>query len=411
MKLSIVICVYNTDKAYLEECLTSISGSTLSDYEVVFVDDGSTVDYSDIVSKYQVKYSKTENNGHFAARLHGIEKASGEYITFVDSDDTVSKNYHLPMVIAADKYNADIVINSWAFHTDRTRRCCLSDITMSGDISVTGKEILPFFTSCRGKDHSYFVQWNKIFRREMVLPAVNELKATGICDTRLTYAEDALLSFFYFKHAKKVININSGFYFYRIHSSQTVNSTDEKKLMTQIECMSLVLQTMLSAIPECEYSEKMKDDIVHWKELISRTHYSTARGSGFTDLYPFMKKKYGIQKLRNSRFADGKVYTKSELLGENFAEIDRSLTSIFEQENDVTVNYDKSSVFVTRIIATYSKLLDKKIEYKKRGADISVPKARNKLINIIIHNIIIYKIGLLLFKKGSKMRNFLKRHL
>jgi len=411
MKLSIIICVYNTDKAYLEECLTSIFGSTLSDYEVIFVDDGSTVDYSDIVSKYKVKYSKTDNNGHFAARLHGIEKASGEYITFVDSDDTVSKNYHFPMVTAADKYNADIVINSWAFRTDRTRRCCISDITMSGNISVTGEEILPFFTACQGKDHSYFVQWNKVFRREMVLSAVNELKATGICDNRLTYAEDVLLSFFYFKHAKKVVNINSGFYFYRIHSSQTVNSTDKKKLITQIECMSLVLKTMFSAIPECEYSEKMKDDITHWKELISRTHYSAARGAGFSDLYPLIKEKYGIQELKTSKFADGKVYINSELLGENFTEIDNALTSVYMANTDITVNYDKSSTFVSRIIYTYSKLSDKKIEYKKENADISIPVPKNRITDKIVHSKIVYTIGLLLFKKGSRMRNFLKRHL
>ena len=61
MKLSVIICVYNTEKSYLEKCLDSISSSTLHDYEIVIIDDGSTEDYSEILTKYKVKYSKTEN--------------------------------------------------------------------------------------------------------------------------------------------------------------------------------------------------------------------------------------------------------------------------------------------------------------------------------------------------------------
>ena len=411
MKLSIIICVYNTDKAFLEECLSSIVSSTILDYEIVFIDDGSTVDYSEFISKYKIKYSKTENKGHFAARLHGIEKSDGEYITFVDSDDTVSKNYHLPMVIAADKYDADIVINSWAFHTERTKRCCLPVLGMSSHISVAGEDILPFFTSCRGRDHSYFVQWNKIFRRETVLAAVRELYEFGIANKRLIYAEDALLSFFYFKHAKKVISINSGFYFYRIHSSQSVAPTDENKLKRQIECIGAVFNIMLSALPDGKYTEKMKEDIVFWKGLISRTHYSLARASGFSELYPLIKETYGVEKLRVSKLSDGKAYSKAELLGENFTEIDNALTTVFLADKDVTVKYRKSSLFVSRIISTLSKLSNKKIIYKNKNADITIPKPKNKIINNLIHNVIVYKIGLILFKKGSKIRTFLKRRL
>lgn len=416
MKLSIIICVYNTDKTYLEECLSSITSSTLSDYEIVFVDDGSLADYSDILQKYKVKYAKTENRGHFAARLYGIEISEGEYITFVDSDDTVSKNYHLPMLVAADKSGADIVINSWAFHTERTKRCCLGEISMASNprisnTTVEGEMALPFFTSCRGKDHSYFVQWNKVIRRETVLSAVDELRGTGLYDKRLTYSEDALLSFFYFKHAKKIITITSGFYFYRIHSAQSVVPNDNQKLQRQIDCMSLVLNTMLSSLPNGKYTEQMKEDIIYWKGLMSRTHYSNARSGKFYELYPIIREAYGVKKLRLSRLSDGKVYIKSELLGKNFEEIDNALTAVFLSEKDLTVSYDKSSVFTKRILSTASELSEKEITYKKVDADIKIPKAKNKFIYLLIHNVIVYKIGMLLFKKGSKARNFLKKHL
>ena len=411
MKLSVIICVYNTDKTYLEECLSSITTSTLSDYEIVFIDDGSTVDYSEIISKYKVKYSKTENRGHFAARLYGIEKSEGEYITFVDSDDTVSKNYHQPMVIAADKYGADIVINSWAFHTKRTKRCCTPELTMSQTVEVSGEEVPLFFTSTKGKDHSYFVQWNKIFRRDIVISAVEELSKTKIFGKRLTYAEDTLLSFFYFKYSKKVVSVNSGFYFYRIHAYQSVVPTDKEKLRGHIECMSAVFETMLTSLPEGKYTDIIRENIISWKALMSRTHYSSAKAAGFSDLYPIIKEKYGVEKLQLSKISDGKAYTKSELLGKNFAEIDNALTEIFLTKKDLTVNYDKSSLFISRIIHTLSTLSSKEIKYQKENADVTVPKPKNKLIDLIIHNDLVYRIGLILFKKGSKTRNFLKRHL
>ena len=156
MKLSVLICVYNTAKEYLAKCLDSITRSTLRDYEICMVDDGSTVDYSDFVSSYGLKYVKTENRGILAARLRCIEMAEGEYSVFVDSDDTVSCDFHQPMVDTADRACADIVMNDWAFHTERARYCCLGDSTVSGDVFADGEEVLFKFLSQEGREHSYF---------------------------------------------------------------------------------------------------------------------------------------------------------------------------------------------------------------------------------------------------------------
>lgn len=411
MKLSVIICVYNTDKKYLEDCLSSIVSSTLSDYEIVFVDDGSSIDYSDTLAKYKVKYAKTENRGHFAARLYGIELAEGEYITFVDSDDTVSKNYHQPMVTAADKEGADIVINAWAFHTDRTKRCCTKTLGLSEDVFVEGDGVLPFFTSTQGRDHSYFVQWNKIYRRELVTCAIEELSNTEIFKKRITFAEDALLSFFYFKHAKKVISITSGFYFYRIHQSQSVSVDNEKKLLSQIECMGEVLDTMILSLPKTNSTKQMSEDIVSWKKFMSRTHYSLAKAYGFTDLYKTIKNIYDVEKLKISTFSDSWIYSQAMLLGDNFDDIDSALTSVFLCKKDVSVNYLKSSLYLSKIIETISKFSQNKISYQKKHADLIIPKPKSKSLDLIIHSAFISALGILLFPKGSKLRNILKKRL
>ena len=95
MRLSVIISVYNTPALFLNECLSSIVNSTLKpgDYEIILVDDGSELDYSDLVDKYSLKYIKTEKLGILNARLTGIALSVGDYVAFCDSDDTVSINY------------------------------------------------------------------------------------------------------------------------------------------------------------------------------------------------------------------------------------------------------------------------------------------------------------------------------
>lgn len=97
-KVTIVIPVYNAEK-YLRDCIESLLKQTifLQDMEIILIDDGSTDNSAEIYSEYTQKYSniiaiKQENQGVSAARNLGIKEAKGEYIMFLDSDDTFSDN-------------------------------------------------------------------------------------------------------------------------------------------------------------------------------------------------------------------------------------------------------------------------------------------------------------------------------
>jgi len=93
-KLSVIIPVYNTSK-YIEKCLNSILNQYMNDIELIIVNDGSTDNSEEIITKWideykdkiEVKYFKKENGGLSSARNFGVKHATGEYITFVDSDD------------------------------------------------------------------------------------------------------------------------------------------------------------------------------------------------------------------------------------------------------------------------------------------------------------------------------------
>lgn len=97
-KISIIVPVYNS-ALYLNRCLDSIINQTLSDIEILIVDDGSTDDSKLIIEQYAEKdnricatYFKT-NCGVSIARNHAIKNATGEFIGFVDSDDKVDLGY------------------------------------------------------------------------------------------------------------------------------------------------------------------------------------------------------------------------------------------------------------------------------------------------------------------------------
>ena len=94
-RVSVIVPVYNTGK-YVEKCLNSLTNQTIKDeLEIIIINDGSTDNSENVILKYKaenpniIKYYKKENTGIADTRNFGIEKAQGEYIIFVDSDDYV----------------------------------------------------------------------------------------------------------------------------------------------------------------------------------------------------------------------------------------------------------------------------------------------------------------------------------
>lgn len=109
--LSIIVPVYNVEN-YLEECLTSlIKQKTNYKYEIIAVNDGSADNSATILKKYSqnIKIINQSNQGLSAARNAGIKIASGEYISFVDSDDYVSDDYVETLLKVAKNKNVDMI--------------------------------------------------------------------------------------------------------------------------------------------------------------------------------------------------------------------------------------------------------------------------------------------------------------
>lgn len=118
-KVSVIIPCHNTEK-YVSTCLNSVCNQTLQDIEVLAIDDHSTDHTKDILTQYQKKYphklkiySLEETTGASAARNLGLEKANGEFIGFVDSDDIISLNMYEDYYTTAKKEGMSLITGAF----------------------------------------------------------------------------------------------------------------------------------------------------------------------------------------------------------------------------------------------------------------------------------------------------------
>ncbi len=412
MKLSLVICVYNTDPAYLRQALRSIADSTLTDYEICLVDDGSAQDYSALAEEFGARLCKTENGGILHARIVGVGMATGTYTAFFDSDDTTSVDYHRPMLLRAEETGADIVINDWAFRTEKARYFCPRDRTLSQNLWEERDGILRLFASQGGREHSFYVTWNKIYRTELLRRSMREIETGPLGRERVSFGEDALINFYAFREARLLTNVHTGYYFYRIHAAQSVNIVSRERLEAQIRSMGQILALMCSGVGNRSGKEEILVGLRRWQCLMSRTHYAHARAGGYRELYPLICQAYAVEKLQKPMWRDSSVYAGTRLLPENFEEIDRALLALLRAGGSVSVILPNRKGYAADTLRRWE--AEKMISPPAPEAAetcVRIPKAEFRFRNRVIHHPVVAGIGMLLVPKGSRLRAFLKRIL
>jgi len=112
-KISVIVPIYNAEK-YLVKCLNSIVSQTYENIEIILVNDGSTDSSRDMMNEYAARDNRIiaidkENGGIGSAYEAAFQKMTGEYVSFVDSDDYIELNMYEELVQVADGSNADIV--------------------------------------------------------------------------------------------------------------------------------------------------------------------------------------------------------------------------------------------------------------------------------------------------------------
>lgn len=233
IKYSFIVPVYNTEK-YLKKCLDSLVNQTYKDFEIIVVNDGSTDKSSSIISKYQKKYKNIividkENEGLSMARNRGVQKSSGKYIIFVDSDDYVSNK----LLEEVDKKIDDSDILRFQIATEDEGYTKINEYHEEGFESMCGYDAFKYLSSY------HFVEpaWCYVIRKNYYIENKFSFKK-GV------YHEDFGLIPYVIYKARKVKSVDFIGYYYIQRNGSIMNNNDYKKTVKKAFDMLEQYKTM-----------------------------------------------------------------------------------------------------------------------------------------------------------------------
>lgn len=171
--ISVIIPIYNVEN-YLDECLNSVITQSYYNLEIILVNDGSTDNSLEICEKYasrdsRIKLINQENKGLSEARNTGIDIFSGDYITFIDSDDVLNKDYIESLHNDIKSYDADIAItNVYQYHhSDGKFYYPIRDNSNLLEV-LNSQDCINYQSGTRKiSSGNFVVAWGKLYKKEI----------------------------------------------------------------------------------------------------------------------------------------------------------------------------------------------------------------------------------------------------
>lgn len=229
-RISIIVPVYNTE-AYLPACVESLLSQTHPDLELIFVDDGSTDNSAAILRAYakqdvRVRVIQKTNGGVSSARNAGIEKATGDYIGFVDSDDTVEPTYCEALLrIFCEHPEIGVSICNRRIHGHPNGRELGA---AAGAGRVLTAHDAAFYALSIGKSFEGYL-WNKLFRAS-IFRERQDGKPRFRLDSTLAICEDLLLCIEIFAAGYSAYYDPTPLYHYGYRESGALRTLDDKRM-------------------------------------------------------------------------------------------------------------------------------------------------------------------------------------
>ena len=241
--VSVIVPIYKVER-FIRTCIESIINQTYKDLEIILVDDGSPDDCGSIIEEYakidsRVRVIHKINGGLSDARNAGLEVASGEYVTFVDSDDFILPRMIEDIVNIAEQEGADVV------ECQRVR--CAEEDTIKTicykeqDNTVVSYDCKAIMANFLVKKRIRVTAWAKLYRRSL------------FSEIRFPYGkyhEDVFTTYKILHLAKKVSSTERVGYVYRINSGSIMQEKFSKKSLDSIEGKLLQADFVREHYPE-----------------------------------------------------------------------------------------------------------------------------------------------------------------
>lgn len=230
--LSIVVPVYKTEK-YIRQCIDSILAQEYDDFELILIDDGSPDSSGAVCDEYarqdkRIKVVHKENGGLRSAVRLGTKLATGEYLTFADSDDWLEPDMYKNMMDLIERYALDCVICNYKYFYEETGEYKSVDFGIAEglyaeeDINKFYAKLLPGFADRR---YVAGARWNKIFKKEKLAPVINAARDD------VTVAEDTMVTHKALLECERVYFLNKDLYIYRRNIGSITTSSYKGKYL------------------------------------------------------------------------------------------------------------------------------------------------------------------------------------
>lgn len=253
-KISTIIPVYNSE-VYLKNCLDSVINQTVTNIEIICINDGSIDNSSQILKEYEAKdnriivIDKKENEGANSARNLGLSLAKGDYITFLDSDDYLNLDAYEVALKEAKNKNLDILSFGWKSFPLESN---WDKYKSSPQPKYFENDSLNAWFHC-GTGSNVNI-WNKFYRREFLIDSQIRFNPELKC------AQDYYFNMRVFPRASKIEFISDKLYNYRRDSVGSISSKNKGYIRMQSQLK--VIQTVLEDWDKNGYSAGFENKLL-----------------------------------------------------------------------------------------------------------------------------------------------------
>ena len=231
-KISIIIPVYNVE-TYLQDCLNSIISQTYPHLEILLIDDGSTDSSGKICDQFarvddRIRVFHIKNAGVSNARNVGIENSTGDYISFIDSDDIIHSDFYNIQIKYLLQSSADTISVLIEKVPENFKISDINDSFISLENKyLTNLEVL----DCVQNPDFLWVGYpvNKLYSAKIIKD--NNIRF----DVNLKFCEESVFNCRYFEKSKSVVLNLSRLYFYRIRKTSATNSLKQSEKLKSMQ--------------------------------------------------------------------------------------------------------------------------------------------------------------------------------